>query len=377
MVKASFRTLAPLEQGGRSARDGFAYQDQITVAKCLDMFESDGPIEVWSEAEDDIVVVWLQQGVEIFEFVQVKGADIGQAWTVPRICSKSQTAFGATGPCIVDRSLAHDRGKENCRFRLVTKWQPHEDLGQLCVPFNFRGAIDALVGCFDGRNFGPSPNGNGVAFWLKNLSWEVQATQEQVRESCLLKLARFLEKEGKYLTLDQIADLHARLFARVQDAAVANPLTHRQEKQITREYLRAWLLEEVEKISNPISAMGVGPLSQKLAAAGIAGDSADAAKELRRKYLGRSKQVDQYLSLEGVQEVAGEMTAMLHGLMIRLESGAIRDSPKRFQARCLAELDKMVKAAQAQGKSIDRQFAYGCMYDVMNRCLHRLTRERP
>src|SRR4051794_18443035 len=77
--KVSFRDLDPIEQGGRAARDGFDYQDNVAVAKCLAMILDGGPIEVWCEAEDDIVQVWLNEQEEWFEFVQVKSNDLGQA----------------------------------------------------------------------------------------------------------------------------------------------------------------------------------------------------------------------------------------------------------------------------------------------------------
>lgn len=64
----SHRDLDPLEQGGRTARDGFDYQYHVAVSKCLDMLLGSGPSEVWCEAEDDIVLVWTYGGQERFEF---------------------------------------------------------------------------------------------------------------------------------------------------------------------------------------------------------------------------------------------------------------------------------------------------------------------
>ena len=94
--KGSFRDLDPLEQGGRVARDGFAYQDHVASGKCLDMLLGGGPVEVWCEAEDDIVQVWLTDTEEWFEFVQVKGNDLGQAWTVSKLCDR-ESARGGQG----------------------------------------------------------------------------------------------------------------------------------------------------------------------------------------------------------------------------------------------------------------------------------------
>lgn len=133
--KRSFRTLDPVEQGGRVARDGFEYQDHIAAGKCLDMLLGGGPAEVWCEAEDDIVLVWVIGGEEWFEFVQVKGTDLGQAWTVDKLCKREPGRNGSTGRCIAEKSLAHDRADEKCRFRVVTRWNPDPTLAALAAEF--------------------------------------------------------------------------------------------------------------------------------------------------------------------------------------------------------------------------------------------------
>jgi hypothetical protein len=79
--KVPYRDLDPLEQGGPVARRGFAYQDHVAAGKCLDMLLDGGPCEVWCEAEDDIVLVWLIQGEEWFDFVQVKSNELDQLWS--------------------------------------------------------------------------------------------------------------------------------------------------------------------------------------------------------------------------------------------------------------------------------------------------------
>jgi hypothetical protein len=135
----SYRDLPPLEQGGRIAREGFDYQDHVTANKCLDMILPDGSnglAEVWCEAEDDIVLVWSQHdGAERFEFVQVKGTDLKQAWSVAELCASGK------GPSILKRSLDHDRGAEDCSFRMVTKWGPNATLEPLSTPLDLEQAI--------------------------------------------------------------------------------------------------------------------------------------------------------------------------------------------------------------------------------------------
>jgi len=55
----------------------------------------------------------------------VKGNDLGQAWTVAKLAELE----------IVKKSLAHDRGREKCRFRLVTRWEPEGTLSCLKAGF--------------------------------------------------------------------------------------------------------------------------------------------------------------------------------------------------------------------------------------------------
>src|SRR4051794_159188 len=103
-AKRSFRDLDPVEQGGRVARVGFEYQDHVAGSKCLDMLLGGGPSEVWCEAEDDIVLVWVLNGEEWFEFVQVKAGDLGQAWTVAKLCEREAAKDGkGAGRSIVEK----------------------------------------------------------------------------------------------------------------------------------------------------------------------------------------------------------------------------------------------------------------------------------
>jgi hypothetical protein len=70
---------------------------------------------------------------EWFKFVQVKSIELDQLWSFAKICGKA-TASPANdgkqlGACIVERSLAHDRGDENA----VSAWSPNFDHPELGV----------------------------------------------------------------------------------------------------------------------------------------------------------------------------------------------------------------------------------------------------
>lgn len=127
--RPSYRDLDPLEEGGPISRRGLAFQDHVAAGKCLDMLLDDGPNEVWCEAEDDVVLIWTIDGEECFEFVQVKGEELGQLWSMANLCQKDSSKDGQRrGKSIVEKSLGHDRGKERCWFRIVTRREPNSEL---------------------------------------------------------------------------------------------------------------------------------------------------------------------------------------------------------------------------------------------------------
>ncbi|HVY29025.1 MAG TPA: dsDNA nuclease domain-containing protein [Polyangiaceae bacterium] len=381
VAKPSYRDVAPLEEGGRIARDGFAYQDHVTVGKCLDMLLVDGPSEVWCEAEDDIVLVWTNGGVEEFEFVQVKGHDLHQAWTVSKLCAREAGKGGKKKSSIVERSLAHDRGKEPCRFRIVTKWAPDEVLSILGTPPSARvdpevppllatavTAIEASLGAC------VSPNGNSVAFWVDRLEWEHRASIADVVNANLVKLHRVLDVEGESLAPDQSDVLLEALYAKVQDAAVAHAVTHKLDKRLLRNEVRGWLLDRAKQIQHPTHSGGAGPLVAKLTEAAIDDESIEVAKELRRRYVAEAR-LPKYLPADDRDALEGEILAALHALRVRLNSGACSDGGGEFLSRCQDEL-RRIRDTMTGPRPPDAVL-YGCMYEVMNRCLHRLVRVRP
>ncbi len=386
LPKPSFRDLDPVEQGGRTARAGFDFQDHVAAGKCLDMLLGGGPTEVWCEAEDDIVLVWHIQSVEWFEFVQVKSSDLGQAWTVAELCRPGPSRNG-TGPgkCILEKSLAHDRGQEPCRFRVVTCWQPDTILAALKTEIDnparspssadIAAVATAITTSFAKKptaHLPVSPNGNGIAFWAERTVWECRATTPDVRNENLLKLERVLDTAGQYLAPDQRQELYDRLFRRVQDASLACGRTEKPAKRLVVTELRTWLLGQAHAILHPTQAGTSTALENKLVAAGVDTTSVEVAKEQRRRYLRDARQA-KYLSVDDRDFVEGEILARLHRLKTRLDAGELADDGLQFHSRCQQEIMALRDTLSCDPKPPEGTL-YGCMYDVMNRCLHRLVR---
>ena len=384
VLPASYRALAPLEQGGRTARAGFDYQDHVTATKCLDMVLADGPAEVWCEAEDDIVLVWdVGGGAEEFEFVQVKAQNLGQAWTVAKLCAREASKDGASKkPSIFERSLAHDRGKEPCRFRLVTTWAPEARLEVLCTPLKDRSspqvasflaaATTALQDHLAAAHV--SPNANSIGFWVERTMWELRATVEDIKNENRVKLGLVLDRAGESLAPDQRDELYAILLARVQDAALANAVTNPSDKRLTRDDLREWLLGRAKRIQHPTHSGATGPLVTKLTEACIETSLIEGAKEMRRHYVAEAR-VPKYLPGDDREAIEIEVVATLHALKVSLDSGKCTDDSREFLERCQDELRKMRDTLTVRRPT--DSLLYGCMYEIMNRCLHRLARATP
>lgn len=376
----SFRDLEPVEEGGRIARRGFEFQDHIAAAKCLDMLLDDGPSEVWCEAEDDIVLIWIVQGIEHYEFIQAKSTNLGQAWTVDKLCRHEPASDGkGVGKSIVEKSLAHDRGLEPCRFRLVTTWEPHTLLQvlklNLGTPARVAAAneLKAAADAIEAKNGShSSPNGNGIAFWTHNLMWEVHAAAEDVANANLIKLDKIIVKESRYLAPDQRQELYERLLRKVLNASLASGQTEKEEKRLKRADLRTWLLAQIHKIVHPTSVAGNNILERKLSDAGIDGSAAESAKEQRRKYLQEVRQ-PKYLPAEDRDLMESEVIARLHRLKARLDAGDFENNGKTFHSLCLTELYALRNELPTKSPPLE-SLLYGCMYDVMNRCLHRLVK---
>lgn len=380
-VRTSYRALTPLEEGGRAAKDGFDYQDHVAVSKCLDMLAAGGPIEVWCEAEDDLVLVWRCDDGEQFEFVQVKSDDLGQAWTVAKLCAREASKNGKQlKRSIVEKSLAHARGAESCRFKIVTRWEPDpKKLAILKLAADRRDsdeavkALEAATAVIQ-KQLGDcaSPNGDGIGAWVQRTTWEVQGSTQAVRNESIVKLGRALNAQQLWLATDQIEELHDRLLRKVQAASLADARTDPKGKRLSAESLRSWLASQADQILHPNQAGGTSALERKLVDAGIDETSRRLAAEQRLRYL-REAREPRYVAADDRDLLEGEIQARLNRLKIQLEAGELADNGRQFLSRCQSEL--LSVRDSLSGQKAPESIVFGYMYDVMNRCLHRLVRE--
>lgn len=369
--------LVPLEMGGVEARQGFAFQDHVSASFCIDMLDDATLAEVWCETLDDITLIWMLPDGICVEFVQVKSSELDQLWSVAKLCERKMTANGP-GSCILERSLAQDRCKEPCRFRLVTARPTGEQLKVLTYPCDspvrtsdtaaFNSIHEKMKDKVDGFR---STNGHDFTFWTARVFWDVRHAEDGVRDSNLLKLGRLLHAKGLGLAPDQINELYTKLLKRVWDASRVDPRVEPQQKRITRLDFDQWLTREASEIGLP-SAGATEKLEDKMRRAALAPDTIETAVEQIRHY--RSEQLrPKYLGLDDQRLIQGEVAALLQGLRSRLDNGQLADDGLVFHGLCLDELAGLRDALRVTPKP-PLAFLQGCMYSITGRCLHRFRR---
>jgi len=376
----SIHDLPPLERGGVVARHGFDVQDHVAASFILLMIEKPELLQVWCETHDDITLIWQGSSGEEIEFVQVKSSELNQLWSVAKLCEREKVgADSKAGTSIYERSLANDRCRESCRFRLVTCRPVHTDLYALTLPpsspdrASKQADLVVMAQDIDGRATGfQSPNGNGSAFWISQLLWDVRHSLETVKTANIAMLRRLVEQNGGYLFSDQLDDLYSSLLTKARSAATAEWGVAPEQKKLIRESVVAWFNRTLSCRLHPIPATGGASLTTKMTAAAIGEAEIESSLETRRHYLAERLQ-PKYLSLSEREHVEGEVTATLHALRAQLDAGELPDSGVDFHAKCINALQGLQNRLPTT-RPVPLVFLLGCMYSITDRCTHRFRR---
>ncbi|MFO1043282.1 MAG: dsDNA nuclease domain-containing protein [Planctomycetaceae bacterium] len=379
-TSSSIHALPPLERGGVVARHGFDVQDHVAAGFVLSMLELPELLQVWCETHDDITLIWQGQSGEEIEFVQVKSNELDQLWSVSKLCEREKKDKASkAGTSIYERSLANDRCVEPCRFRLVTCRPVQSDLYVLTLPHSApdratkHADFDALSKDIETKANGfQSHNGNGPAYWLSRLLWDVRHSIENVTNANLDKLRRLVESQGGYLFSDQLDDLYATILTMVRSASVADWGVDPSRKKFTNQEVKDWFGRELARRLHSIPATGGTALKGKMEQAGIFASEVESSLETRRHYLSERLR-PQYLSLTEREHVEGEVAATLHALRAQLDAGEITDSGVAFHARCISALQDLQRSLPTS-RPVPLVFLIGCMYSIADRCTHRFRR---
>ena len=383
----SIHDLPPLETGGSVARRGFHLQDHVAVGFCLEMLAAPELTEVWCENQDDITLLWNGQGSAAVEFVQVKGDELDQLWSIAELCKRERKkqqgsddgdSRAVVGTSIFERSLAYDRCSEPRRFRIVTARPVKDELSILKYDLNSvyrkksQGALDKLkselrkrVGSFK------SDNGNDSDFWVNRTTWEPVHSIDAAKAKNMLTLRQLVEGRGDFLAGDHYEDIYSQLLTKVQDAALADWRLHPEKKKLDRSRLLSWFGQTVAEAAHPATAGTGKTLSKKMKRARIPSDAIETAISLRQHY--RRAALQPRYADHGVLDVQGEVEAVLQALRAELDADVEDDSGRGFHARCLQRLEEL-HSNWPQSSRPPLRILQGCMYDITDRCPHRFQR---
>ena len=336
-------------------------------------------VEVWCETQDDITLVWKRNRNFEIEFVQVKGAESDQLWSLAMLCGKQ----GKAKTSIFEKSFANDRCRETVSFRMVTLRPVSSELKILL----YDKASEFRSGSPEGKRdlsklkriaktrIGTyrSPNGNDYEFWLDRTYWDVRHDERSVRNANIRTIARILEHRGDYLTEDQKTEVYMLLLGYIAEAGKADYKKRPDLKRISATKMSEWFNGLVARILHPAS-LGTGEeCGRKMKKAGIPEDTVLASQELRRSYR-REVLRPEYLAVRDRRLMEGEVLATLQRLKAQLDAGVISDSGIEFHQRCIEELKSLQVSMMKKGADLPFMLFEGCMYNVVDRCLHRFLR---
>jgi len=394
--RVSIRDAQPQETGGYSARKGFAYQDHVAAELCLHMVTDEALLEVWCEAQDDITLIWNEdngQG-ETVEYVQVKDNEFDQLWTIAKLCEKESSTKATNDKSngahengivseskrsILQKSLDYDYVTETCVFRVVTSRDIKKELAILQTLRNcperdlsnsdFKKLHDTVGKTHAGYH---SKNGNDYSYWLQQAIWDVKGPAGDLEMRNRHRLELLIQDMGFFLAPNQRHEVYRKILHLVKDAAEAHPIDAPEDKRLKRATFMATLQQIVHESRYPGSSASTTALEDKMARANLSGEEISAAISLRLKYsvaLRRSE----YLALADADNVTGAVEAELLSLLVDLDNGDYDPNGPQFHRACVKQIERMPTPPTVKSLPA-KDFLFGCMYDITNRCSHRFSR---
>jgi hypothetical protein len=364
----SIHDLAPMEQGGPTARAGFLYQDHVAARFCIQMLRNPTLAAVWCETLDDITLIWnTPAGAESVEFVQVKSNELDQMWSIALICDGGATS-------LVAHSLAQHRCHEPCCFRVVTRVGVMTELRGLLLDRAHKsrcvadGPINKLHQELEKRLDGfRSDGGWSPSAWVGHTLWDVAESEDAIQAANLLELDYWLEDIGETLFIDQRGELYNHILGRVVKASALKQ-EHADKKKLLRGPYGSWVLSEVHRLKGQAPSKAGKILIGKMETAEIDPSAIQNALSLRLAYRRRTI-TPKYQQEEDYKDAEMELTAVLQGLVAKLDAGLVSMNGPTVHATCLAAAESV----RNQFPNVDLRFLYGSIYSMTDRCRHRFV----
>lgn len=367
--------VPPLEIGGYVARDGFNYQDHVALSFCIDLLTTDNLAEVRCESQDDITLIWNNNGAQTVEFVQVKGNILDQLWSIPKLCTRendSSSKVKKSGSSIIEKLFANDRFEEDSIFRIVTRRAMKKSLEALKYEFNHPQRIeneleDICKGFIKKIGQHISPKGNDLSYFVNNLKWTVEESIESLRAKTRWDIKVYIEDAlSTYPLTLNIEKVYDDLLLNVKNAASADWKDDPKIKCYDKQSVNNLIVESIDnqRTSHP---QGVKEkLLEKMRDGNLPSDYEHSALEMIRSYRMESLS-SRYFTPQDRKRIDFEMEALLFELRNELDAGK-HDDGVTFHNLCMEELRALKNDLDVQ---TPYSYLYGYMYYRTSRCGHR------
>jgi Cap4 dsDNA endonuclease len=373
----SIRDLGPREKGGRTARNGFLYQDHVGARFCLKMLQDESLTEIWFETHDDLVLHWTRDGEYVVEFVQVKYGD-SISWTPNKLTERSQ---GAAGSSMLEKSLDSAKCHERTTFRIITSRDVSDELRVLKIPRGHLtrdrdGHLAALKTQVNARLPGvASQNGTTSEQWLEACLWEkLEADDHAVSAINRHTMDSIAHDRNQLLFHDHRDELYQKLLALVRLASTTDLTIEPDTEKLSRSALISWWDNAIEGLT--VVHPGSDKLLQKFAEARIADDFADDAKALQWGYLSKKLTRD-FISRQTYAHAEQEVRSALSYEKAQLDAGLLEDNGARFHLRCMDVIRAIAARPEYKALGITDGLLRGYMYELTSRCPHRFRSVTP
>lgn len=375
----SIRLTSSLDQSGRNAKRGFAYQDHVGVKLCLEMLLDSNIVEIWVEKEDDLTIIRSISGIETLEFCQVKHTqEKGSRWSIADICKPDSTVSGI-GKSFVEKSLEQDRCEEEAIFRVISSYPVTQDLKCLT---NKLGSIERINCHSDIKSLEDSIKerigdiksikGTGLDTWLGNCYWQkLPDTIIDLRNSNILLLEKIISSYSIQLLSNHRDELYQMILGLVYEASSCDLKVNEEGHKINYDKLLKWIKGKAEEL---YFATSNDKLEEKILQAG--GDTSLVKSARIFKYKFKKEKLDSdYVKPKSLNTYESAIFEKLHDLKIELYSDEISLDGMQFMNLCNKEVEKLTINLSTSDNGITSTLGKGIMYDLTSKCIHRFTKE--
>lgn len=371
----SIHNLFPFESGGRSARQGFVYQDHVGAAFCIDLLSETTINEIWFENLDDITLIHEANGGTIVEFVQVKAHHPMSRWSIPNLTYKEK------GNSIFEKSLNQCRCKEPVKIRIVTCYDVTEELEILThfIDSPLRKSKIDKIDFIEKKlleKFGHtliSPSGLTIREWVDNCYWDKRPDSIEALESCnKIALENTLRVININLQPEYRDELYQQVLNRVMEASSMDITKQPNCFRLTKKDFIIWIKERIEGFQ--YKNRGINALETKMKDAGFDREDIETAQELKWIYRETLLNND-FCEPSDLKLMEMEILARVQYLKTQRYQNTINFDGISFHNLCFENIKDILLSNRLRKKDIPEHLAQGYLYEIVDRCLVRFVKK--